>query len=186
VRPPNSPSTLPEDSLDAEPRRATSPDVKPPKSPFTLPEDSPDIIHKHDPPYSRPSSGRVDGYIKFNWPPPKTSGRPPTPGISSRSKKNSNQGTPASGRLPFCGSKTAVSRDPSDIASGSTSSVTTDRDRTFVSSANITSQQTWTQLQGQEDGSQEDGSQEDGFDRKLLTFCTTKRFPVRPCSSIKY
>ncbi|KAJ3454325.1 hypothetical protein MRS44_018219 [Fusarium solani] len=166
--------------LDAEPQRATSPDVKPLDSPFTLPEDSPDILLKHDSPYSRPSSGRVDGFIKLNWPPSETSGRPPTLGISSRSKKNSNQGTPASGRLPFCGSKTAISRDPSDIASGSTSSVTIDRDWTFVSSANITSQQTWAQpqarpaqiksmfpsshsgLQSQKDGSQKDGSQKDG------------------------
>ncbi|KAI8710506.1 hypothetical protein NCS52_01567700 [Fusarium sp. LHS14.1] len=192
VRPPNSPSTLPEGSLDAEPGRDTSPDVKPLDSPFTLPKDSPDIIHKHDLPYSRPSSGRVDGFIKLNWLPPKTSGRPPTLGISSRSKKNSNQGTPASGRLPFCGSKTAISRDPSDIASGSTSSVTIDRDRTFVSSANITSQQTWTQPQARpaqiksmfpssHSGlqSQKDGSQKDGFDKRLLTFYLNNWCPGR-------
>ncbi|KAI8648875.1 hypothetical protein NCS56_01503500 [Fusarium sp. Ph1] len=178
ARPPNGPSTLPKDSLDAEPRRTTSSDVRPLNSPFTLPEDSPDIIHQHDSPYSRPSSGRVDGFIKLYWLPSETSGRPPTLGISSRSKKNSNQGTPASGRLPFCGSKTAISRDPSDIASGSTSSVTIDSDRTFVSSANITSQQTWAQPQAQpaqiksmfpssHSGLQ---SQEDGFDKRLLTF----------------
>ncbi|KAL6366223.1 hypothetical protein LRP88_00068 [Fusarium phalaenopsidis] len=192
VRPPNSPSTLPEGSLDAEPGGDTSPDVKPLDSPFTLPEDSPDIIHQHDPPYSRPSSGRVDSFIKFNWPLPNTSGRPPTLGISSRSKKNSNQGTPAPGRLPFCGSKTAAPRDPPDIASGPTPPVTTDRDRTPVPPANTTSQQTWAQPQAQpaqiksmfpssHSGlqSQEDGSQEDGFDKRLLTFYLKNWYPGR-------
>ncbi|KAI8710306.1 hypothetical protein NCS52_01583100 [Fusarium sp. LHS14.1] len=151
--------------LDTEPQRTTSSDVRPLNNPFTLPKDSPDILHAHDALYSRPDDGKIDGYIKLNWP---------------------SSNTSASERLQFRASKTntAVSPNQPHRASGSTSSVTTERDRTLVSPTNITSQQTWTQLQtqpAQSTPSPDSGlqSQKDGFDKKLLGFYLKNWCPGR-------